>query len=120
MSFDTEMFPGADCRRPKESVGVRSRRDPIDRSAPTFSLPRDGARDFDFLHGEWRIHNRRLRSPLSGSNEWYEFEAASIESSLWDGQGNLEEYEAVLPTGRLRGLALRLYSPKTHQWSIHW
>lgn len=40
---------------------------------------------------------------------------------LWDGQGNLEEYEATLPDGtRLRGLALRLYNPKARRWTIHW
>ncbi|HEX7942807.1 MAG TPA: hypothetical protein VF488_13435 [Gemmatimonadaceae bacterium] len=82
--------------------------------------PRDGVHDFDFLHGRWRVHNRRLRRPLSGSSDWYEFEGRSVERSLWDGQGNLEEYEAELPTGRLRGLALRLYNPVARQWSIHW
>lgn len=35
---------------------------------------RDGQYDFDFWVGTWKIHNRRLKHPLSGSNEWYEFE----------------------------------------------
>jgi hypothetical protein len=43
----------------------------------------DGRHDFDFLHGSWRIHNRRLRQPLTGSTEWYEFEGSSIERPLW-------------------------------------
>lgn len=89
---------------------------PVSRPAP-----RDGMRDFDFLHGRWRVHNRRLRRPLSGSGEWYEFEGTAVERPLWDGQGNLEEYEAELPTGdRLRGLALRLYDPRSRQWTINW
>ena len=29
--------------------------------------------DFDFLFGQ-HVHNRRLRNPLAGSNEWYEFD----------------------------------------------
>jgi hypothetical protein len=83
--------------------------------------PRDGVHDFDFLHGTWRIHNRRLERPLTGSTEWYEFEGRSIERPLWDGQGNLEEYEATIPDGtRLRGLALRLYDPRAKRWTIHW
>ncbi len=83
--------------------------------------PRDGAHDFDFLHGTWRIHNRKLRKPLSGTEEWYEFEARSVERPFWDGQGNLEEYEGVLPDGtRLRGIALRLYDPRSARWTIHW
>jgi len=90
-------------------------------SVPAPDPPRDGAHDFDFLHGSWRIHNRKLRRPLTGSADWYEFEGRSVERSLWDGQGNLEEYEATLPDGtRLRGLALRLYDPKARRWTIHW
>lgn len=82
---------------------------------------RDGAHDFDFLHGEWHVHNRRLRRPLSGAAEWYEFDGATIERALWDGRANIEEYRATLPDGSpLRGLALRLYEPATGRWTIHW
>jgi len=80
----------------------------------------DGADAFDFLHGRWRIRNRRLRRPLTGSSGWYEFDGSSIERPFWDGQGNLEEYVANSPEGRIRGLALRLYDPRSRQWSIHW
>jgi len=66
------------------------------------------------------VHNKRLKQPLSGSSEWYTFERASEERSLWNGQANIEEYEAQTPAGRIRGLALRLYSPRSGQWSIHW
>ena len=59
----------------------------------------DGAHDFDFLHGTWRIHNRKLRNPLTGSTDWYEFDGRAVERPFWDGQGNLEEYEATLPDG---------------------
>jgi hypothetical protein len=93
---------------------------PTQASSPP-SAPRDGAHDFDFLHGTWAIHNRRLRRPLSGSAEWYEFAGRSVERPLWGGQGNLEEYEGTLPDGsRLRGLALRLYDPAARRWTIHW
>ena len=44
-----------------------------------------------------------------------------MERPFWDGRGNLEEYEGVLPDGtRLRGIALRLYDPKAARWTIHW
>jgi hypothetical protein len=33
----------------------------------------DGARDFDFLHGSWRIEHRRLKERLAGCGEWEEF-----------------------------------------------
>lgn len=99
---------------PAPSIAVPA---PVDAPFPL----RDGAHDFDFLHGTWRIHNRRLRRPLSGSCEWYEFEGRAVERPLWDGQGNLEEYEATLPDGTpIRGLALRLYDPVARRWTIHW
>jgi hypothetical protein len=81
---------------------------------------RDGTHDFDFLEGCWRVHHRRLRQPLSGSSDWYEFEGSAVERTLWEGRGNFEEIEAELPTGRLRAVALRLYDPASNQWSIHW
>jgi hypothetical protein len=94
--------------------------------APPAAVPapapaRDGVHDFDFLHGTWRVHNRRLRHRLAGATEWYEFEGTAVERPIWDGQGNLEEYDATLPDGtRLRGLALRLYDPIHKRWTIHW
>jgi hypothetical protein len=79
------------------------------------------ARDFDFLHGTWRIHNRRLRDPLAGTGDWYAFDGSATELPLWDGDANLEEYQATLPGGqRIHGLALRLYEPDARRWTIHW
>jgi len=88
--------------------------------APLPGQPRDGTHDFDFLAGKWRVHHRRLRRPLSGANDWYEFEGSAVERTLWEGRANLEEIEAEMPGGRLRALALRLYDPGSRQWSIHW
>jgi len=31
--------------------------------------------DFDFLQGKWKVHNRKLKSKLTNSYEWTEFEA---------------------------------------------
>ena len=39
--------------------------------------PRDGQRDFDFVIGRWKFHLRKLRNPLTGSNEWVEYEGES-------------------------------------------
>jgi hypothetical protein len=32
----------------------------------------DGAHDFDFLIGDWKVHLRRLPDRLVGSNKWIE------------------------------------------------
>ena len=39
-----------------------------------------GARDFDFLEGEWIIRHRRLRERLKGSTDWVEFETPWLPS----------------------------------------
>jgi hypothetical protein len=81
---------------------------------------RDGQKDFDFLVGTWRIHNRRLRERLKGSTAWEEFEATGVTRHLWGGLANLDEYDANGPSGRIQGLTLRLYDPRARQWSIYW
>jgi hypothetical protein len=77
-------------------------------------------RDFDFLHGRWRVHNRRLVHPLSDSSEWVEFEGTSVARPLLGGAGCLEEWEAEAPSGRLSAVSLHLYDPRAKQWSLYW
>jgi hypothetical protein len=67
---------------------------------------RDGRHDFDFLHGTWRIHNRRLRNPLTGSADWYEFEGRSIERPLWASTTSVGG-ERCCPVIELRQYTLR-------------
>lgn len=65
---------------------------------PLFELPsnvRDawpsGARDFDFLEGEWIIRHRRLRERLKGSNDWVEFETPMVMQPILGGLGNIDQ-----------------------------
>jgi len=81
---------------------------------------RDGSHDFDFLHGHWDVHHRRLCHPLTGASEWYEFNGTAVERPLCDEPASIEVLDAQLRGGRLCGLALRLYSPSLRQWAIHW
>jgi hypothetical protein len=80
----------------------------------------DGQHDFDFALGSWKIHLSKLQSPLSGSKTWVEFDGTVVCRKVWNGRANLEEFEANSPAGPIEGLTLRLYSPKTRQWSIYW
>ena len=84
------------------------------------ATPRDGAHDFDWEHGTWTTHIRRLRNPLSGSTTWDEYEGVSIVRPLLDGRANLIELSVKGPAGRIEGLSLRLYNPKAGQWSLHY
>jgi hypothetical protein len=83
---------------------------------------RDGQRDFDFLLGSWKIHLRRRLRPLTGSNEWVEFDGTVVCRSIWNGGAEVEEFNVDSPEKKIliHGLAVRLYNPKTRQWSIYW
>jgi hypothetical protein len=80
----------------------------------------EGQTDFDFLFGRWKVHNRRLRERLKGSSTWDEFEATVVARPLWGGSANVDEYEAAGPAGPIHGLTLRLFNPRSRQWSIYW
>jgi hypothetical protein len=93
--------------------------------AKTSSQPalteRDGQHDFDFELGSWTIHLKRLLHPLTGSKTWVEFDGTSVTRRVWNGRAQLEEFETDSPAaGHIEGLTLRLYDPKTHQWSLYW
>jgi hypothetical protein len=80
----------------------------------------DGQHDFDFYVGKWRLHNRRLMHPLTGSKEWVEFDGTSVARQMWDGRANMDEFEADSPSGHIEGMTVRLYNADTHEWSIYW
>jgi hypothetical protein len=81
----------------------------------------DGRHDFDFLFGQWNVRNQRLRHPLSGSTEWYEFSSTVTEMPLLGGLANLEQYDALEAGDRsIHAVAMRLYDVASHRWSIYW
>ena len=86
----------------------------------TKATPRDGQCDFDFELGTWKIHLKKLDHPLTGSTTWVEFDGTSVTRKVWDGRAQLEEFETDGAAGHIEGLTLRLYNPKSHQWSLHW
>lgn len=86
---------------------------------PPSANTRDGQHDFDFDTGTWKMHIRRLVHPLTGSTEWTTMEGTTVTHPVWNGRANLAEVEADGASGHLELLALRLYDPHAHQWSIH-
>jgi hypothetical protein len=80
---------------------------------------RDGQHDFDFEIGTWKTHLKRLVRPLSGSTTWVEYEGTTVVRKVWNGRGNLVELTADGPAGHFEGLSLRLYNPKSRQWSLN-
>jgi hypothetical protein len=80
---------------------------------------RDGRHDFDFERGTWALHIRRLVHPLTGSMQWTDYDGTKTDIPIWAGKANLAEVNAEGRAGHLEFLALRLYSPAAHQWSLN-
>ena len=81
---------------------------------------RDGAGDFDFLHGAWRVHHRQRREGLAGCDEWIEFGGTMEADPILGGLGNFDRNVIDLPGERYEASTLRLFHPDTGQWSLHW
>jgi len=80
---------------------------------------RGGQHDFDFEIGTWKTKLTRLKHPLSGSDDWVECDGTSVVRKVWNGRANLLELEVDCPGGHLEALSLRLYNPRSHQWSLN-
>jgi hypothetical protein len=87
--------------------------------AQAATAPRDGQHDFDFEIGTWKTQLKRLVHPLSGSNQWTEYEGTTTVRKVWNGRANLVELVADGPAGHFEGLNLRLYDPQSRQWSLN-
>jgi hypothetical protein len=83
---------------------------------------RDGQHDFDFLVGSWKFHLKRLKQRLAGSTEWVDFDGTTVCQKYLEGRAEVEEMnvESTDKQIHIQGLALRLYNPESHQWSIYW
>ena len=82
--------------------------------------PHDGRTDFDFFTGKWKVHHRRLRERLKGSTAWEEFGGVVTNKKILRGLGNLDEVYMERETGPMEAVTLRLFDPKSGQWTIHW
>jgi hypothetical protein len=84
------------------------------------SEQRDGRYDFDFFNGSWKMHNRRLRERLKGSSSWEEFEGKAVARKTLGDLGHMDEVVLERESGCVHGFTLRLYNPKSNQWSLFW
>ena len=78
--------------------------------------PDGKAGDFDFLAGEWRIQNRRLKSADSG--DWDEFEGEATCWTILAGVGSIEELR--IPARKFSGMGLRLLDVEKRLWNDFW
>ena len=92
----------------------------INTSLPITASGDSSARDFDFLSGKWRVHNKKLRSRLTQCTEWFEFEASCEMQIILNGLGNRDCFRAELDAKPFEAIALRLFNPASRLWSIYW
>lgn len=83
---------------------------------PRKSPPTGQAGEFDFLIGEWRIRNRRLKAPAS--DEWDHFESEATCWSILGGVASIEELR--IPTRNFSGMGLRLFDGDKRVWHELW
>lgn len=81
---------------------------------PKPPVPTGRPGDFDFLRGEWRIHNRRLDAP----GVWQEFEGEATVHAILAGIGSVEELR--IPSRQFSGMGLRLLDVERKLWADHW
>jgi hypothetical protein len=79
-----------------------------------------GQRDFEPLLGSWNYHLKRRLKPLTGSTQWVDLTGRGQCMPLWHGRAQLDSFNGEGPSGRIEGLTLRLYNPKTHEWRLYW
>jgi hypothetical protein len=76
--------------------------------------------DFDFLQGKWKVQNRKLKSRLTNSDEWTEFEAELHMKKTLNGFGNLENFYSNNNGEPYEGMAIRLFNKASKLWKIYW
>ncbi len=76
--------------------------------------------DFDFMFGNWKIRNRKLKERLNNCDEWIEFEARQEFRLILNGFGNTDSFFAEFDGKLFEGITLRLFNPLTKLWSIYW
>jgi hypothetical protein len=82
--------------------------------------PTSSAEDFNYLIGNWKLKNRKLKSRLTNSTEWIEFESKVEMHQILGGNGNIDKYTDTASGKPYEGVALRLFNTKTKLWSIYW
>ena len=78
------------------------------------------ASGFDFLHGQWSVRHSKLREPLAGCTEWYDFPGTLDVAPILGGLGNFDHNGLADPAGPYEAHSLRLYSPADGMWSVWW
>jgi len=81
---------------------------------------KDPQKDFDFFIGRWQVHHKKLKERLKRSTSWDIFAGTVVTRAVWGGKANMDQFEGINGAGEGQGMTLRLYDPKSQQWSLYW
>lgn len=76
--------------------------------------------EFDFLHGQWKVAHRRLKTRLSGADDWQEFGGQVTVWPTLGGEGNVDDNLLELPDGDYRAMSVRSFDQASGEWAIWW
>lgn len=84
-------------------------------------LPEDfpEARAWDFLVGDWKVRNRKLRNRFSGSKQWDEFDGTLRNWQVLGGRGNVDD-NAFGGARPYHGMSLNVYNDQKKEWLSWW
>ena len=83
----------------------------------------DGRHDFDFIFGDWAIHNRKLRDVTDPDcTQWVEFATTSHAEPMFGGLAHVDRIVCGPdgPGGPWEGFTLRQFDPRDRVWRIWW
>jgi hypothetical protein len=75
--------------------------------------------EFDFLYGQWVVHNHLLKQRLANSHEWIAFEALDAFHALPGNLGSEENYSSQHWPDFV-AIGLHLYDPAQKLWTLYW
>jgi hypothetical protein len=89
--------------------------------APAHAVGETDARGFDWEIGTWMTKVQVRTNPLSGQPAiWSDYAGTSVVKPLLGGRANFVELSVAGPAGKIEGGSLRLYSPRSGQWSLNY
>ena len=96
----------------------------IDRAHAAPALPphatdADAAHQFNFLVGNWKVHNRYLKARMAKSSDWIEFEANDSFHEL-PGTLGTEENFSTDHWPNFVSIGLHLFDPSAQKWVLYW
>lgn len=76
--------------------------------------------DFNFLFGDWRVENRRLKARLAGCDEWEHFMLDYQAQPLLFGGANMDRIYGDCAGAAFEGVSVRTFDAAADEWTIYW